>query len=102
MIIETSVFCADNDLERLQNFLMEAIEDGDIADGTIAQDTAQVKELWSLRENIAPSLLSVGAIYKYDISVPVESMYNVVEQMRDRLHGIVPSEFVTGYDSCIE
>ena len=96
MIIETSGNCAGSDLERLEKFLMSSIESGDISDGTIAQDTTQMQELWALRESIAASLSSMGAVYKYDISVPVDSMYHVVEQMRERLNGLIRPEFVTG------
>lgn len=29
--------------------------------------------------------MKAGAVYKYDLSIPVENMYNLVEEMRVRL-----------------
>lgn len=29
--------------------------------------------------------MKAGAVYKYDLSLPVEKMYNLVEEMRIRL-----------------
>ena len=29
--------------------------------------------------------MKAGAVYKYDLSVPLEHMYNLVEEMRSRL-----------------
>jgi D-2-hydroxyglutarate dehydrogenase len=29
--------------------------------------------------------VKVGAVYKYDLSIPVEKLYDIVEEMRSRL-----------------
>jgi len=29
--------------------------------------------------------MRAGAVYKYDLSIPLENMYNLVEEMRSRL-----------------
>lgn len=29
--------------------------------------------------------MKAGAVYKYDLSLPVEQLYNIVEEMRSRL-----------------
>lgn len=29
--------------------------------------------------------MKAGAIYKYDLSIPLENLYNIVEEMRSRL-----------------
>jgi FAD/FMN-containing dehydrogenase len=62
-----------------------AIESSVISDGCVAQDTTQSKSLWSLRESIAESLGKEGAVYKYDVSLPVKDMYSLVLNVRDRL-----------------
>jgi len=40
-----------------------------------------------LRESIAEALQKAGAVYKYDISLPLSHFYSVVEIMRQRLQG---------------
>nr|GEZ98384.1 D-2-hydroxyglutarate dehydrogenase, mitochondrial isoform X1 [Tanacetum cinerariifolium] len=50
--------------EKLEAFLLHAIETG---------------------LGIPEALQKVGAVYKYDLSIPVEKMYDLVEDMRLRL-----------------
>jgi FAD/FMN-containing dehydrogenase len=58
-----------------------------ITSGVLAQDTTQFHSLWSLRELIPESAGKAGSVYKYDLSVPVPKMYELVEKMRERLEG---------------
>ncbi|GGI77558.1 D-2-hydroxyacid dehydrogenase [Polymorphobacter multimanifer] len=59
----------------LQQVLAEslgaALEDGLIADATLAESGAQVEALWSLRENLPPAERLDGPAVHHDISVPV-------------------------------
>ena len=60
----------------------------------------QSRALWQLRESIAEGLSKSGAVYKYDISLPVHTMYQMVERMKKRLSdgGIKEDEIgVVGY-----
>lgn len=41
--------------------------------------------LWSLRERITEALTHDGCVYKYDISLPVGRLYDLVTDMRARL-----------------
>lgn len=41
--------------------------------------------LWSLRERITEALTHEGYVYKYDISLPVGKLYDLVTDMRARL-----------------
>lgn len=36
-------------------------------------------------QGIPEALMKAGAVYKYDLSLPVEKMYDLVEEMRTRL-----------------
>lgn len=36
-------------------------------------------------QGIPESIMKAGAVYKYDLSIPVEKMYDLVEEMRVRL-----------------
>lgn len=51
----------------------------------LARDNAQVHSIWQIRELCPESLSKAGTAYKYDLSVPVEKMYEVVERMRAHL-----------------
>lgn len=41
--------------------------------------------LWALRERITEALSRDGCVYKYDISLPVERLYDLVSDLRARL-----------------
>ena len=46
-----------------------------------------LQKLWLLRESITVALLDDGYNYKYDISLPLHSYYDIVDVMRARLKG---------------
>ena len=39
-------------------------------------------EIWRLREDIGPALQLDGYVYKYDISLPLDVFYQVIEVKR--------------------
>ncbi|GAA5994994.1 FAD-binding oxidoreductase [Rhodotorula paludigena] len=84
VLIETSGSNKDHDDEKLGGLLESLLENGIIADGTLAQDETQVQSLWSLRESLPEAAGKMGKVYKYDISLPLPTMYSVVEEARER------------------
>lgn len=48
-----------------------------------------------MRERITEALTHDGYTYKYDISLPVEQLYQLVMDMREHLQGLAKS--VVGY-----
>ncbi|PRP81410.1 hypothetical protein PROFUN_11031 [Planoprotostelium fungivorum] len=87
VLIETSGSSKEHDEEKLNTFLEKLLgeEDSLICDGTVAQQTSQIQSLWSLRESVPESLQREGAVYKYDISIPLNKFYEIVEIMRERI-----------------
>lgn len=85
LVVETSGSDTVHDASKMEQFLDAAMTSGVIEDGAIAQDSAQAASMWKLREGITEALRHRGAIYKYDVSIPVPQMYNLVEDMRKRL-----------------
>ncbi|CAO2647217.1 Nn.00g081390.m01.CDS01 [Neocucurbitaria sp. VM-36] len=84
-LIETSGSNADHDGEKLQTFLEHVLENEIVQDGVLAQDQTQVQELWSWREGITEVLGHEGGVYKYDLSIPIAELYDLVNETRDRL-----------------
>jgi len=85
VLIETSGSNADHDQEKLDGFLESVMGDGIVHDGVVAQDDTQMSALWQLREGVGPACGQAGLVYKYDISLPIAKMYEIVEVMRERL-----------------
>lgn len=61
------------------------MEKDKVLTGVLSQDDTQFKSIWALRELLPESCGKAGAVYKYDLSVPVGEMYEIVEKMRERL-----------------
>jgi len=87
MLLETGGSNKDHDKAKIESFLETSFTQELVANGTIAQDQSQAKLLWMLRENITASLAKAGAVYKYDLSVNVKDMYELVDLTRKRLEG---------------
>ncbi|XP_065603883.1 D-2-hydroxyglutarate dehydrogenase, mitochondrial [Cyrtonyx montezumae] len=85
VLIETSGSNSTHDEEKLNSFLEQATTSGLVTDGTVAVDDKKIKTLWSLRERITEALTHDGCVYKYDISLPVGKLYDLVTDMRARL-----------------
>ncbi|KAF2402920.1 hypothetical protein EJ06DRAFT_472075 [Trichodelitschia bisporula] len=84
-LVETSGSNAEHDNEKLQNFLEHVMGEGIVTDGVVAQDQTQINELWSCRETVPESLGHWGGVYKYDLSIPIAELYQLVEDTRERL-----------------
>ncbi|XP_053758454.1 D-2-hydroxyglutarate dehydrogenase, mitochondrial isoform X2 [Panthera pardus] len=85
VLIETSGSRAGHDAEKLNDFLEQVLSSGLVTDGTVATDHLKVKALWALRERISEALSRDGYVYKYDLSLPTERLYDLVTDLRVRL-----------------
>ncbi|KAJ3147586.1 hypothetical protein HDU89_005202 [Geranomyces variabilis] len=85
VLIETSGSNKDHDDEKLSAFLEHVMTEGMVEDGALAQDATQAAGMWNIRETITESLAKEGGNYKYDLSVPVAQLYDVVEEMQGQL-----------------
>jgi FAD/FMN-containing dehydrogenase len=84
-LIETSGSNSEHDNEKLEKFLEYVMEKEIVADGVVAQDETQVKALWGWREGVPECSGHWGGVYKYDVSLPLQSMYQLVEDTRAKL-----------------
>lgn len=72
VLIELSAPAEGSDLRaRLEAALSAALEDGLIADATIADSTEQARKLWFVREGIVELQKHAGVSIKHDVSIPV-------------------------------
>ncbi|CAK7270666.1 D-lactate ferricytochrome c oxidoreductase [Sporothrix epigloea] len=104
-LIETSGSNAEHDTAKLEAFLEDVMEKEIVEDGVLAQDETQVKALWTWREGITECLGHLGGVYKYDLSIPLPELYQLVEDTRTQLasKGLIgdgdefPAAKVVGY-----
>jgi FAD/FMN-containing dehydrogenase len=65
--------------------LEQIVADKLVSSGVLAQDTAQISNFWNARESIPEACAKEGAVYKYDLSIPFKSLYDLVPIMKERL-----------------
>ena len=84
-LAETHGSCNEHDVNKIESFFEKMTKLNLCTDAIIAENETQFKNLWSLRERLAEALTKDGYNYKYDISLPVDKMYNLVIDVRKRL-----------------
>ncbi|KAL9083885.1 MAG: hypothetical protein Q9165_008355 [Trypethelium subeluteriae] len=84
-LVETSGSNSDHDNEKLEAFLDHVMGEEIVSDGVVAQDQTQVMDLWGCREGIPECLGHWGGVYKYDLSIPINELYALVEETREKL-----------------
>lgn len=85
LMIETSGSNNSHDFEKLEAFLDEVMSSGAVVDGMVAQDAAQARKLFNLREDVPLALASHGYVYKYDFSLPMSQYNRIAEVTREKL-----------------
>jgi D-2-hydroxyglutarate dehydrogenase len=101
-LAETHGSCQDHDLSKIEKFYESLKSDKLCSDAIIAENESQFNFIWSLRERIPESLRKDGYNYKYDISLPLNKMYDLVIDMRKRLNDHNQKLFTRciGYGHC--
>lgn len=84
-LIETSGSNSEHDSAKLEAFLEDVMEKEVVSDGVVAQDETQTKSLWGWREGISEASGAFGGVYKYDVSIPLKSLYRLVEDVKAKI-----------------
>ncbi|KAF2483536.1 hypothetical protein BDY17DRAFT_280612 [Neohortaea acidophila] len=93
-LVETSGSNGEHDEAKLNDFLEHVMGEEIVADGVVAQDETQVQSLWACREGISESSQHFGGVYKYDLSIPLPELYDLVPATRQRMEdeGLLDAE----------
>ena len=83
-LIETSGSNTDHDSEKLNTFLEHVMGEEIVADGVVAENESQLQSLWACREGVSEASQHFGGVYKYDLSIPLPELYQLVEECRAR------------------
>ncbi|SLN20435.1 putative FAD-linked oxidoreductase [Roseovarius albus] len=71
--------------QALEKLFVQAMEQGLVSDGVIAQSEAQRQVFWDLRENIPEGNKRIGSISSHDISVPMGAIPDFILTAKQRL-----------------
>jgi FAD/FMN-containing dehydrogenase len=76
--------------EALETCLGRAAEDGIVLDAAIAQNDAQAKSFWRLREAVPDVQKFEGGSIKHDITVPISRIAEFIDQATQRVEAELP------------
>ena len=74
----------------LETVLVQALEDGLIADALIAKSSAQSDQLWAIRHAIPEAQKHEGGSIKHDVSVPVSSVVEFLTKASSLVEAELP------------
>ena len=81
----------------MQQFLEGAFESGLALDGVIAQNQAQAKNLWAIREGMNIGQAQRGRHLRTDISVPLSRLADFVAEAEAAVHAALPGSTCVSY-----
>lgn len=82
-LVETSGSNGEHDSSKLNDFLEHVMSEEIVSDGVVAENGTQVSSLWACREGISEASQHFGGVYKYDLSIPLPELYNLVIEARE-------------------
>jgi FAD/FMN-containing dehydrogenase len=77
--------------EKMEQFLADQMEAGRVLDAVIAQNEAQARNMWVIRESVAPAARAEGPGLSYDISVSTSRVPDFIGQGIKAALEILPS-----------
>lgn len=92
VLLEAAGVNPDHDAAKMEALLERVLASGAAIDGTRAETGTQAASLWALREGVPLALKSAGAVFKYDVSVPVADMQAVVDDARRVVAGAAAAD----------
>ncbi|MGE0716260.1 MAG: FAD-binding oxidoreductase [Alphaproteobacteria bacterium] len=91
VLMEMSSSVPDGDIGHTMEKLLEtAMEQGLVADGTIAASAQQAAQLWRIREAIVEAQKHEGGSIKHDIAVPVSRVADFLEEAKAAVEARLP------------
>ena len=81
----------------LEEELARALDEGLIADATIAASEAQVGDFWRIRDSISDSERALGPASQHDLSVPVETMPRFMIEAAAACEARFPGTHASGF-----
>jgi len=83
-LVETSGSHAEHDSEKLNAFLEHVMGEGIVEDGVVAENESQIQSIWACREGVSEASQHWGGVYKYDLSIPLTQLYDLVADARQK------------------
>ncbi|EFA01450.2 D-2-hydroxyglutarate dehydrogenase, mitochondrial isoform X1 [Tribolium castaneum] len=83
VLIETTGSNEEHDEEKVNQFLESCLKKHHILNGTVTGEISKARGIWQLREKIPEAFKYDGYVFMYDISLPLDHYYKLVDDMRE-------------------
>jgi glycolate oxidase subunit GlcD len=80
VLVEVEAASGEQGQSALEQFLGELFEENLVQDGVLAQSPQEARDIWSMREGVAESVMAKGMVHKHDVSVPISSLVEFTSQ----------------------
>ena len=91
LLVELSTANKNKDIRKdIEQALIPAFEQELILDGVISENVTQSKHIWSIRENITEAEKKEGAMINFDISVPISSIADFINDAIEECSNKIP------------
>lgn len=87
VLVETLGSDPENDAERFEEVLGQAMEEGLIANAVLAHSQSERNALWEIRDDVL-EFFKLGPIIPFDISVTLDRMEALVDDIRSGMEGV--------------
>ncbi|MEM8813544.1 MAG: FAD-binding oxidoreductase [Pseudomonadota bacterium] len=88
-LLERNIDHADGD-DGLEAFLLDALQDGLVTDGSVAQSGQQADAFWHIRHGMSEAQRRDGGAVNHDVSVPIAAVPAFLRQGIKTLEEMVP------------
>ena len=86
VLVESQGSDIEADTNKMDSFITRLFDSDVILNGSVAQDSKQINEIWRIREACNPSVASHAA-YKFDVSLPINEYMDVSYEVEKKLQG---------------
>lgn len=85
VLIDLGFQNAEEDDTLIEGFFTEAMEAGEVLDGTLAQSMGQRQDFWTLREHIPLANRQIGSVSNHDIALPISAIPEFLAKVPKKL-----------------
>lgn len=82
VLLEVECAEAEEQKQKLDEWMQIALANNLIVDGVLAQSHEERNDLWALRESVSESLAAQGLVYKNDIALPIANLDEFATEMQ--------------------
>lgn len=97
VLVEALGHDPDEDEQRFEYLLTNSLEQGLVADAVPAQNSQELAWFWSIREKVELVFSCHQPVFMFDISLPISSMNNYIQDMKTALSQHWPDVYLYAF-----